>query len=1107
MTARHRPRSPLLLRIAVMATLSFGVLAAGTGPLSAAPRGQSPDGVWQSADPSGTPSIQLDGVPASYFRLNAGALDPLVAAAPLQQAGARIPEAVTMTLPLPDGAFATFFIEESPVMEEGLALRHPDYRTYRARGVEDPSMAARFGRTPYGFHAMIRTPDGTVLVLPTAPGVVDEYVSYEPGALQLGRFECLVTDLESYLGPVVPTAVPSGDNMTTFRLAVAATGEYTAFFGSAAGALAGIMNTVNMVNLVYNLEVAVHFNLIANTDDVIFTDAGTDPFPLSDKNGELQAELDATIGDANYDIGHLFHLEGDDISGNAGCIGCVCTSGSKGSAWSQGPDPTNSDYLFVVCHELGHQVGGRHTFNGSGCSASNYSASSAYEPGSGTTIMSYSSVCGSDNVQGGLAGDLYFHANSRANIRAVVSVAGCAGGFATGNGIPSVDAGASYQIPRGTPFTLTASGSDPDGDAVTYCWEQYNLAMGGSAPLTTVDNGNIPLFRSFPPVGDASRTFPRYSDLLAGNLFPGTLGEQLPGVDRTLTFRVTIRDNQAGGGGADDDETTVDVVGAPFDLTYPDGGESLVGGCPITVTWDVGGGDVAATVDIVYSTDGGLTFPTTLASGVTNDGSHDVTIPCDGTTDARIRINAVGNIFFTLSETDFTVTEEGPEVTASITGGDVDDDCEVLVTFSGTVTDDCSVDDDDVDVTISLPFGGATLGTPTIEKTQVDGATVEVSGSVLVSNLTGGPATVRIEIDAEDGCGNTGSESADATVQDTTPPTITVTLNRNALWPPNHKLSEITAMVVAEDNCDPMVAYELTSISSNEPDNGLGDGDTENDIQEADYGTADLSFLLRAERAGPLPGRKYTIIYTAEDNAGNTASDTVCVRVPHDRSGLSSNTILAEAPVVTPLENRFGLVLHGTVAWNAADIDANEAYLGNHVGALRPTQSRLRDADGDGILDLVLFYDRDVTIDLMKESTVLYPVGFHCTIGGDDHWFENIRALGLQVSELEVVDGGDGDAGIPAPEDASAIEPGDGGVSAIRGDELTLTASGPVRVEIFDVQGRRVRVLADRFAEAGTMSLRWDGRDDRGVSVPTGIYFSRVTAPGVQEVLKVRVVR
>jgi hypothetical protein len=1088
------------------ATLLLGVGLTVASSALAAPRGQSPDGVWQSADASGSPSIQLGDAPASFFRLNAGALAPIVAEAPLQQAGARIPEAVTMTLPMPDGSFATFYIEESPVMEEGLAVRYPDFRTYRARGVEDPTMAARFSHTPYGFHAMIRRGDGTVLVQPTAPGILEDYVSYEPSALEAARFECFVTDMEAYLGPVVPTAVPSGDNMTTFRLAVAATGEYTDFFGSAAAALAGITSTVNMVNLVYNLEVAVHFNLIANTDDVIFTDAGSDPFPLSDKNAELQAELDATIGDANYDIGHLFHLEGSDISGNAGCIGCVCTSGSKGSAWSQGPDPTNSDYLFVVCHEMGHQVGGRHTFNGSSCSASNYSASSAYEPGSGTTIMSYSSVCGSDNVQGGLAGDLYFHANSRANIRAIVGAAACGSVAATGNGIPTVDAGASYQVPRGTPFILTASGSDPDGDPVTYCWEQYDLAMGGSAPLNTVDNGNIPLFRSFPPVSDDSRTFPRYSDLLAGNLFPGTLGEQLPGVDRTLTFRVTIRDNQPNGGGADDDETTIDVVGAPFDLTYPDGGESLVGGCPITVTWDVGGGDVAATVDIVYSTDGGLTFPTTLASGVTNDGSHDVTIPCDGTTDARIRINSVGNIFFTLSEGDFTVTEEGPVVTASITGGDVDDDCEVLVTFSGTVTDDCSVDDDDVDVTISLPFGGATLGTPTIELTQVDAATVEVSGSVLVSNLTGGPATVRIEIDAEDGCGNTGSDSADDTVQDTTPPTISVELNRYALWPPNHKMSEITATVVAEDNCDPNVAYVLTSITSNEPDNGLGDGDTANDIQEADYGTADLSFLLRAERAGPLPGRKYTIIYTAEDNAGNTATDTVCVRVPHDKTGLNTNAIV-ETPVVTPLKERFGLVFHGSLTRDVTLIDRNEAYLGNHVGALRPTQSRLRDADGDGFQDLVLFYDREATLDLMQESTVLYPVGFHVTAGDDDFWYESIRELGMAISDFEFEDGADAGTDIPRPEDASAIEPGDGDLSGIRGDVLTLTTAGPVRIEVFNVQGRRVRVLADRFLDAGEFDIRWDGRDDRGVSVATGVYFYRVTAPGVESVRKVHIVR
>jgi hypothetical protein len=607
---------------------------------------------------------------------------------------------------MPDGSYERFRIEESPVVEPKLAERLTGVNTYRGRGIDDPTLTTRFDRTPLGFHAIVLSPAGTYFVQPVALGQTDDYVSYALTGERLSQFECLVQSFGGKpLGPSV-NAAPSGDNLRNLRLAVAATGEYTQFFGSAGDALNGIISTVNAVNAVYNIEVAVHLNLIADNDMVIYSDPDTDPFPLSDKNAEVQAELDATIGDGDYDIGHLFHVEGSDISGNAGCIGCICTSGSKGSGWSQGNDPTNADYVFVVCHEMGHQIGGRHTFNGTGCSASQYTASSAYEPGSGTTIMSYSSVCGSDNVIGGLPGDLYFHAASRGFILTAIGAAGCVMTSPTGNAIPTVDAGASYQIPRGTPFTLTASGNDADGDPLTYCWEQFDLAMGGAMALTTVDNGMIPLFRSFPPDVSASRTFPRYSDLLAGNLFPGTLGEQLPGVDRTLNFKVTVRDNQPGGGGADDDDVAITVLGDPFRITFPDGGETLVGGCSTTVTWEVGGGDVATNVNILYSTDGGLTFPVTLASNTANDGSAEVAVPCGATTTGRIRIEPVGNIFFDISDDDFAVSADGPDVTCSITGGEVDDDCEFLVEFSGTITDDCSVDDGDVTVTVNRRSAG-----------------------------------------------------------------------------------------------------------------------------------------------------------------------------------------------------------------------------------------------------------------------------------------------------------------------------------------------------------------------------------------------------------------
>jgi hypothetical protein len=148
-----------------------------------------------------------------------------------------------------------------------------------------------------------------------------------------------------------------------------------------------------------------------------------------------------------------------------------------------------------------------------------------------------------------------------------------------------------------------------------------------------------------------------------------------------------------------------------------------------------------------------------------------------------------------------------------------------------------------------------------------------------------GPTTVTFT--ATDYCGNSSSCTAVVTVVDTTPPEIEVTLNRYVLWPANHKLVEIEASVIVTDVCDPDASFVLTSITSDEPDDGLGDGDAKNDIQEAEFGTADTKFKLRAERAGTGDGRTYTIVYTAYDSCNTTPNNittmTVYVFVPHSR--------------------------------------------------------------------------------------------------------------------------------------------------------------------------------------------------------------------------------
>jgi hypothetical protein len=665
----RNPIRPLhTLGITLMATFVAATLASAAPTPSATALG---DTLWQdvvSATAAEDPIRMM--APGTYrtLQLDGSAFTAIADAAPQESSAAarRLPS--VLALPLPEGGFTRFRIEVSPIMEPALAAQFPEIRTYRGQGLDDPQATVRLDWTPAGLHAMVLSPRGALLIDPQTKGDTAHYVAYYKKDYRrrvTPAFRCQVTG-GAVAAPSISaepgfTIQSPGGQLQRYRLAAAATGEFTRFHGgTVAGALAGITTLMNRVNAIYERELAVRLVLVGNNASIIYTNPSTDPYSNNDgvaMLGQNRTNLNAVIGSANYDIGHAFSTGGGGVAG----LGVVCSS-SKAEGVTGSTSPVGDAFAIdYVAHEMGHQFGGNHTFNGTtaNCGGGNRASSAAYEPGSGSTIMPYAGICGAEDLQP--HSDDYFHAKSLLEISAFLAAGGasCDQVSATGNTPPIVEAGPSFTIPRNTPFTLTAAGSDADGDALTYTWEEYDL--GAAAPPNT-DNGNRPIFRSFPPVASPSRTFPRLSDILSNT---ATLGESLPTTTRTMTFRVTVRDNRAGGGGFGMDTMQVNVRSdaGPFAVTQPNTAVSWPGESTQTVTWNVANTAAApvsaANVRILLSTDGGQTFPTVLLASTPNDGSQAIVVPNTPTNAARLKIEAVGNVFFDLSNANFTITPGG----------------------------------------------------------------------------------------------------------------------------------------------------------------------------------------------------------------------------------------------------------------------------------------------------------------------------------------------------------------------------------------------------------------------------------------------------------------
>ncbi len=574
-------------------------------------------------------------------------------------------------LPVSNGKIERFSIEESPIMAAGLAARYPDIKTYKIQGLDNPHASGRLSIDPKGFHGMITDPRGTFYIDPQSD---DTYRAYgRKSQHQTKTFNCGVKG-HTHSSPVgitaARTASRTAGSLRVYRLAVAATTEYVAAVGGTDRiASAQIITAINRVNQIYQRDLGIKLELVGNNDNLLET-SGNLPVDYSNSDAsamleENQDNIDAVIGSSNYDIGHVFSTAGSSGGSGIAYVSSVCSNTAKAGGVTGLANPVgDAFYIDFVAHEMGHQFSAEHTFNGtsSACSGINRVPEFAVEPGSGSTIMSYAGICGAENIVDHT--DAMFHAVSTQSIDAFNSGASCGESVSILNpSLPVVDAGNDYTIPRKTPFILSASASDADGDALTYSWAQMDAGTATSAVSLGADFGDNALFRSYLPQAENSRHFPALGTTLQ-NLFDDS--ESLACQSRSLNFRVTARDGNSGIG-RDDLLLSVDNDSGPFQLTSFNTRQSLAGLDSYDITWDVANTDVApvncATVDIsllTFNSTKSTYFETLLSQNETNDGSALVSLPDYSNSQARFKIQCSDNIFYDISDDDLVITGSSP---------------------------------------------------------------------------------------------------------------------------------------------------------------------------------------------------------------------------------------------------------------------------------------------------------------------------------------------------------------------------------------------------------------------------------------------------------------
>ncbi len=622
-------------------------------------------GLWQPMAVQSKLSTGKQSRQGHSYRVDTAKLRQRLASAVMEDQAS--PAESVIELPV-NGRIQGFTLLESPIMEPGLAARYPDIKTYKVYGVDNPYASGRLSMTPKGLHGMITSPTGTYYIDPAG---ATQYLAYKRKPQDANQtFSCGVAG-HNHASPVgrfaARTSLRVPGSLQLYRLAVAATAEYVqAVEPSVDEAQAEIVIAINRVNQIYERDLGIRLQLIFDNQRLSYTDPVTDPYTNSNINlmlQENQSNIDSVIGSSRYDVGHVFSSSG----GGVAWVGAACITGLK--AWGvTGLSNSSGDtfYIDYVAHEIGHQLGADHSFNGTtnACAEPNRWAPTAFEPGSGSTIMSYAGICGGENIQSDA--DPLFHAGSIAQIDQYTSIgegANCADVRTISNNpsLPTADAGDDYVIPIETPFVLNGSGSDADGDVLSYTWDQVDA--GTATDLFTLgdDLGDNALMRSRLPQARAERHFPQLDTQLIGDQ---DRGEVLPTTQRELNFRFSVRDGKSGIA-HDEVRITTDNTAGPFRVLSHDSVATLLSNSAQTVTWSVAGTDNPpincglVDIDLLMFDSGSGSYciaDPPLAEAVPNNGSSSVTLPNLNIANARFRVKCSDNIFYSVSDADLEIT-------------------------------------------------------------------------------------------------------------------------------------------------------------------------------------------------------------------------------------------------------------------------------------------------------------------------------------------------------------------------------------------------------------------------------------------------------------------